>query len=98
MSGERDVSKPEPRAPATLRNIADVFANAPGTRPVSVVGCMLVAACLDFISIGLLLPLIGLVADGGPPGTSRLGLISSGLFGWLGFTPSAGQLLLDEAP
>lgn len=97
MSSERDVGKSVPRAPSTLRNIADVFANAPGTRPVSVVGCMLVAACLDFISIGLLLPLIGLVADGGPSGSSRLGSISSGLFGWLGFTPSVGQLLLGVA-
>lgn len=85
------------RAPSTLRNIADVFANAPGSKPVSVVICMLVAACMDFVSVGLLLPLIGTVADGGTPGTSRLSFISSELFGWLGVVPSAGQLLLAVA-
>jgi len=97
MSENDEQHESATRAPSTLRNIADVFANAPGSRPFSVVGCMLVAACMDFISVGLLLPLIGIVADGGAPGTSRLGFISSELFGWLGIMPSAGQLLLGVA-
>lgn len=77
--------------------MADVFANAPGTRPLSVVSCMVVAACLDLVSVGLLLPLMGRVVDGDAPNSSRLSSMSSGFFEWLGFMPSAGQLLLGVA-
>jgi ATP-binding cassette, subfamily C, bacterial len=97
MTGSIDRVDLEKRTRSTLHNMADVFANAPGARPLSVVGCMVVAAFLDFISIGLLLPLMGHVASGGVSNSSRLGTMSSGFFEWLAFTPSAGQLLLGVA-
>ena len=62
--------------------------------PYLVVSCLLLASLAEAVGIGTLLPVISIVASGNGEGGSALASVIDGLFGWVGFTPSLGGLVL----
>lgn len=68
--------------------LLDVFFNAPGARPWSVTGCILVAGILDMMSMGAILPAVGQLGGDGVASDSRLNSMVVGAVEYLGFPAS----------
>jgi len=68
--------------------LLDVFFNAPGARPWSVTGCILVAGILDMMSMGAILPAVGQLGGEGVASTSRLNSIVVGAVEYVGLPTS----------
>jgi ATP-binding cassette subfamily C protein len=78
----------------TLRDVIRIFLSAPGTRPASVLLCMLLAGVFELVGAGMVLPLIGSAANLTAHHRSTLGILVNHMFDFLGFEPTIGWLLL----
>jgi ATP-binding cassette, subfamily C, bacterial len=74
-----------------------IFFGTPGTNPALVLICLLLASVAETASIGTLLPVIAVVADGGTRGDSQLAAAINSIVRRAGLTPSLGTLVFIVA-
>lgn len=68
--------------------ILDMFFNAPGARPWSVAGCVLIAGFMNMLSMGAILPAISQMGGEGVASDSRLNKIIVGMVETAGLAPT----------
>ena len=77
-----------------MLNIIRLFFRSKDANSHFVVFCILMSSLAEAVGIGTLLPIISIAASDGAGGDSPLGSFMNRLFGWMGFTPSLGVLVL----
>jgi ATP-binding cassette subfamily C protein len=77
-----------------FRDIVRIFLTAPGTRPLSVLMCMLLAGVFELVGAGMVLPLVGAATNLSNHPSSTLGMLVNRLFEVLDIEPTIGRVLL----
>jgi ATP-binding cassette subfamily C protein len=77
-----------------MRDVLRIFLRAPGSRPLGVFACMLLAGLFDVVSAGMVLPIAAVAGGITAQSTSRLGAMVNSAFDAIGFVPSLGPMLL----
>jgi ATP-binding cassette subfamily C protein len=77
-----------------LKDIVRIFLTAPGTRPTSVLMCMMLAGVFELVGAGMVLPLVGAAANLSNRSNSMLATLIGGLFELMSVRPTIGRLLL----
>jgi len=72
----------------TGKNIFNIYFNAPGARPWSVLACVLVAGFMNMLSMGAILPAISQMGGDGVSSNSRLNQIIVDVVGFFGLSPT----------
>ena len=77
-----------------MREVLRIFFGAEGTRPWLVLPCLIIGGLLEAIGVGSILPLAGMLFEGGKSGGSPFeAMVNTGL-DWLGIAPTLVNLLL----
>lgn len=76
-----------------MRDLLQIFFRADGTRPVLVLGCMLLASLAEGLGLATLLPLINLAVAPGLTDASPVGRALADALGRVGLEPALGPLL-----
>jgi ATP-binding cassette, subfamily C, bacterial len=77
-----------------MKNIFNIFWNAPGARPISVAACMLFASLAELVSMGALVPLAAQLSTNDNGSASFFGKITVSFFSLFGLQATFSNLLV----